>query len=315
MRRGERITTIQRIAEALQGSRANDLGLTLRSFGVSTGDPSWDEEHYELTTRALESATDETLQELAEHVLPGDFAVPRHEGTSAPDPWQPGMFRLFLSHTSAHKKEVRELRKLLGRWGVDAFVAHDAIEPSREWVETIEQALRTSDALCAVLTKDFLTSKWCDQEVGYAVGVGTVILPLKFAADPHGFIGKFQALPVSLTAFGGWWAAAADGIVDALLKNPRTATSIAPSIVKRYATSGSFDRTRETFPALSQIPANAWTTEMIEEVREAANSNSQVKQANLPGPRPIPAAAEAVISKIIASREDLADPRDDDIPF
>jgi len=35
---------------------------------------------------------------------------------------------------------------------IDSFVAHTTSEPTREWVEEIEKALRTCDALVALIT-------------------------------------------------------------------------------------------------------------------------------------------------------------------
>src|SRR5262249_221181 len=77
--------------------------------------------------------------------------------------WTDGTFRLFISHTSVHKANVGFLATMLELQGVHGFVAHEDIEPSREWQESIEYALATCDALAAYLTTDFVSSKWCDQ--------------------------------------------------------------------------------------------------------------------------------------------------------
>ena len=50
------------------------------------------------------------------------------------------------------------------------------------------------DLLCAILTPNFYQSKWCDQEVGIALGRSVPTLCIKKGADPHGFIGKYQAI-------------------------------------------------------------------------------------------------------------------------
>src|SRR5205823_2110310 len=41
---------------------------------------------------------------------------------------------------------------------------------------------------------DFCASKWCDQEVGFAIGAQKLVVPVRLGADPHGFIGKYQAI-------------------------------------------------------------------------------------------------------------------------
>lgn len=108
--------------------------------------------------------------------------------------WQPGFFRLFISHTSASKTSAHNLKNSLAKHQVASFVAHDDIEPTKEWQAEIERALRTADAMTAIVTPDFIQSKWCDQEVGIAFGRGKLVIPLRKGADPHGFLGKYQGL-------------------------------------------------------------------------------------------------------------------------
>lgn len=50
------------------------------------------------------------------------------------------------------------------------------------------------DLLCAIITPDFYMSKWCDQEVGIALGRAIPTISIKKGADPHGFIGRYQAI-------------------------------------------------------------------------------------------------------------------------
>ncbi len=83
---------------------------------------------------------------------------------------------------------------VMEQWGVDTFVAHDDIEPTREWQDAIEAALRTCDALCALMTSDFIESKWCDQEVGFAIARRKLVVAVKLGTDPYGFIAKYQAV-------------------------------------------------------------------------------------------------------------------------
>lgn len=61
--------------------------------------------------------------------------------------WTKGSFRLFISHASAHKVEVSNLKVQLEQYNISSFVAHEDIEPSRVWQTEIENALRTMDAL------------------------------------------------------------------------------------------------------------------------------------------------------------------------
>lgn len=108
--------------------------------------------------------------------------------------WKEGNFRLFISHLSRDRYEAQKLKECLDNYGVDAFVAHNDIEPSLEWQGVIELALRSMDSLVALFTPEFSESKWCDQEIGWALGRGIPVLPLSLGMVPHGFAGKFQAI-------------------------------------------------------------------------------------------------------------------------
>ena len=85
---------------------------------------------------------------------------------AAPAYWQPGHFRLFVSHASQKRASAHRLKEALAPFQIAAFVAHDDIEPTKEWQAEIETALRTMDALVAIISPEFVLSKWCDQEVG-----------------------------------------------------------------------------------------------------------------------------------------------------
>ncbi len=122
-------------------------------------------------------------------------AVPPKEGEEAEDTrsfWKTGFFRLFISHTSPNKISAHNLKAALPKYRIAAFVAHDDIDPTKEWQLEIERALRTADSLAAIITPDFIESRWCDQEVGFAFGRGKLVVPLCKESVPHGFLGKYQ---------------------------------------------------------------------------------------------------------------------------
>lgn len=108
--------------------------------------------------------------------------------------WRSGYFRIFISHLTENKDSAAKLKVKLEKYGIDCFVAHEDIEPSKLWQTEIEKALASMDLLCAILTPDFYKSKWCDQEIGIALGRAIPTISIKKGADPHGFIGKYQAI-------------------------------------------------------------------------------------------------------------------------
>lgn len=113
-----------------------------------------------------------------------------------PDAWRDSdQFRLFVSHISKHKRRAHRLKEALELYGISAFVAHDDIRPTKRWREEILKALNSMDAFVAVLSDGFSKSVWCNQEIGFAVGMRAKIISFRMEEDPPGFLGDAQALP------------------------------------------------------------------------------------------------------------------------
>ncbi len=124
-----------------------------------------------------------------------DASLKYNQNTSADvSMWNPGYFRLFVSHLTEDKEKATGLKHSLLHLGIDAFVAHEDIAPTKKWQETIENALFSMDALCAIITANFIKSKWCDQEVGIAMGQRKCVIPINKGNMPYGFLGSYQAL-------------------------------------------------------------------------------------------------------------------------
>ncbi|BBO89700.1 toll/interleukin-1 receptor domain-containing protein [Desulfosarcina ovata] len=82
-----------------------------------------------------------------------------------PDPvasriWDKKCFRVFLSHKAEVKTETAGLKDKLKLYGISCFVAHEDIDPTREWQNEIENALHTMDSFVALLTDGFHDSLW-----------------------------------------------------------------------------------------------------------------------------------------------------------
>jgi len=170
------------------------------------------------------------------------------ESEPVPTFWQPGYFRLFISHVSESKVAAHALKEVLARYQIAAFVAHDDIEPSREWQSEIESALRTTDALAAIVVPNFVGSRWCDQEVGYALGRRKFVLALRAGADPHGFLGKYQGLQVN----GLDTTQVAAQIFDVLIRHELTTQRMTESLVERMVRSMSWDGAKWTMTLLEK---------------------------------------------------------------
>lgn len=188
--------------------------------------------------------------------------------------WQPGMLRLFLSHISADKVAVSGLKSALIELGVSSFVAHEDIEPTFEWQREIEFALDSMHALVALLTLDFSSSRWTDQEVGFALGKGLLVIPVRLGLDPYGFIGKFQGAPGKLDRPGSL----ASGIVDLLLKNHKTAEIMREALVVALQNSRSYSTSIVVSKKLEIL--KSFTSDQLTRLENACKINRQVAQAS-----------------------------------
>jgi TIR domain len=187
--------------------------------------------------------------------------------------WEPGFFRLFISHTSANKDAAHNLKNSLTKYQIVSFVAHDDIEPTKEWQAEIERALRTADALSAIITPDFLESKWCDQEVGIAFGRGKLVIPVRKGADPHGFLGKYQGLQTK----GMVVPDVAEALFDILLGHTLTAQRMSDALVERLAASSSFENAREAMTMLERLPN--LNSSQVAKLVASIDANKQVRDA------------------------------------
>lgn len=217
----------------------------------------------EVTITPLTSA--ETA--LGQRMAPSEVDVHRLWGSS-------NHCRLFLSHVSAHKVSVSELKDVLADIGITAFVAHEDIEPNKEWQNEISLALRSMHALVALVTPDFHGSNWTDQEIGWALGRGVPVLPVRLGADPYGFIGKLQAISGTLTAPHGL----ADSLARALLRNSQVRTTIRGALVDAFELSTSFAVARRLKTLVLEIPD--FREDEKQRLQKACSQNRQVSDAH-----------------------------------
>ncbi len=201
----QRITTIKTILAELtnRGFSWNDIYHYLKYYNTEIDHYDryqWDslEEYF---SRYVSDLDDEIIVAMANEIGGEIISNDTFNQTVVnADCWRSGYFRVFISHLTENKESATHLKNHLAKYGIDCFVAHEDIEPSKLWQTEIEKALASMDLLCAILTPNFYQSKWCDQEVGIALGRSVPTLSIKKGADPHGFIGKYQAIKAKTTA-------------------------------------------------------------------------------------------------------------------
>ena len=167
-----------------------------------------------------------------------------------------------------------EIQGMLEKYAISVFVAHEDIEPTREWQDEIELALSSMDALVALLTEGFIGSKWCDQEIGVAIGRKVLVIPLRAGVDPYGLIGKYQGVSTSnktVDTFCG-------EIFKVLLDNSSTKRRLTSGLVNKICNSQSFAASKESVNLLSLASENL-TQEMVGKLKQAIKDNNQVYSA------------------------------------
>jgi len=143
----------------------------------------------------------------------------------------------FVSYNNADKELAGKIGKLLDRAGQTPFLAHDDIKPSADWEEEILKRLNTCTALVAVVTQNFRGSAYANQEVGFIMGRGKPVIPLRLAdSELPGFVKSAQAIPTSEARLAdaiGKIVQTAEEKIKANYVRPKTFTSVAELVDTR----------------------------------------------------------------------------------
>lgn len=218
MRVLERIELIDKIGRELQSRMSySDIDVYLGAYGIETKDAQPSSNSKWVYVKELLANADENLVlSIAEELnLSHNFSNNTHKEATF---WKAGHFKLFISHLASFKGNTARLQQVLKDYAISSFVAHEDIEPSKEWQIEIESALHTMDSMAVILMKGFKESNWCDQEVGFAVGKDVLIIPIRKGVDPYGFIGKYQGIQANGKNIGE----VAEEVFNTIVKSPKT---------------------------------------------------------------------------------------------
>lgn len=187
--------------------------------------------------------------------------------------WATGQFRLFLSHVSGCQESAHALKASLVRFSIAAFVAHEDVAPTLPWQDEIERALSSMDALAALVTPGFRTSGWCDQEVGFALGSGRLVVPIRLGADPHGFIGRHQGVQ----GMGKTSDQLAESLFGVLLNREQSSRRLVDVLTTRVEEAQSWSTSKETLSLLEK--ASRLDEATLVRLERAVESNPEVAEA------------------------------------
>jgi hypothetical protein len=305
----ERLSLIDRIGRELQSRMSyGEIDTYLKAHGVDVKKPtSGVNSKWVYSKELLSDESEELVIRIADELdVPHNHVVTDTTKTLEATFWEPFHFKLFLSHLSSFKKTTGLLQSALRKFGISAFVAHVDIEPTREWLDEIEAGLHSMDALAAILMAGFKESNWTDQEVGFAIGRGVLVIPIMRGLEPYGFISKFQAL----NANGKTVSVVAEEIFRVLASSSKTRGKMLSCLTETTLQSGSEVEAIEKLGFLASV--KELPSAHLQKLQEAAPSS-----AVLMSEKPL-AALNALLAKYklnaVSAKKDFVD-FDDDIPF
>jgi hypothetical protein len=222
--------------------------------------------------------------------------------------WLIDHFRVFISHVHTAKRQAGALRHALQKYGISAFVAHEDIDTSDEWREEILRSLTSMDAFVAILTEDFNSSKWTDQEVGVAVARDALLIPINKGENPYGFLAKYQAL----SSTGLSVRDVAEEVFQTICANARTRSRMIESLAR--AISNGSDASLALFRVEKLAGLEGVSVEDWERVRENIAGNTTLRSSKPLLGRLNEILQENNVALIEADGEKQKAP-DDEIPF
>lgn len=190
--------------------------------------------------------------------------------------WKPGLIRLFISHRDEYKRAATDLSEALEVYGISSFVAHETIEPTKEWRREIMNGLETMEIMLVFLTDNFAQSIWTNQEIGFALGKGVPIISLKLEKhDPPGFISHEQALRGSLSNP----AASAKQVQKLVAEKLGRRDRIQASILSAFLAAPDWNEARDRFDYMSETVEKLDDKE-LNEIIQGFYKNSQLYEAS-----------------------------------
>jgi hypothetical protein len=196
--------------------------------------------------------------------------------------------KTFISYSSKQKTLGGKFTSYLRNYcGYETFIAHDDMPPSAIFEEEIIRAIEEADFFIPLISEDFKTSNFTDQETGIAVNLKKKIIPIKLEAiNPYGFISKYHALQYKEYP-PSYYLRETDNIKELVFMISRIGLSYdiqSPyhqkainSILYAFCKSKSFDSANATIKIISNY--NHFTSSHLKQIVQAIKTNDQITGA------------------------------------
>jgi len=177
--------------------------------------------------------------------------------------------RVFLSYSHKDRELAGEIKEYIEDYRLEVFLAHEDIEPSREWQEEIIRSLKACDIFIPIVSENFKESKWCDQESGIAFAEDKYIIPINVSLVPYGFIGKYQALKL-----GESISDSCDKIIE-IIDSTMLNEQLTDCLIKSFIESESFSVANKRAQLLEK--REPFTEDQINEIIRGFVINDQIR--------------------------------------
>lgn len=176
--------------------------------------------------------------------------------------------RVFICYSSEDGILAGNVKSYLEKYfGLEVFLAHEDIDAGEEWEKIIAENLKSTDIFIPLLSPNFESSKFTNQETGMAFILDKRIIPVTISpkSSPYGFIRKIQSLKLNIPDDEFLeWIAFGEKVIEAIGKDPLFQSSTKNSIVRAFKGSSSFSFTRRMVHILKNYkPYSEWQVNQI----------------------------------------------------
>jgi len=179
--------------------------------------------------------------------------------------------KAFLSYSTKDKLLAGRVKQCLTYWGIDVFLAHEDIRPSKEWQNEIIENLRGCNIFIPLLTKHFRRSEWTDQESGMAIIESKTAIPLSIkSVKPHGFLARYQALKLHVKALDR----SCEELILTMRNNNKLKKNVQDSFIRSFLRSGSYDEANAKSKRLEKL--GPYNKRQVNEIIRGSITNSQI---------------------------------------
>ena len=180
--------------------------------------------------------------------------------------------KIFLSYSNMDKDLSGQVKFELEDYALQVFLAHEDIEPSAEWVDTILDELKACDVFIPILTKNFEESDWTDQETGIAIAYNKLIIPIKLSVDPHGFISRYQALKIDINNI----KTSCHELIKVISSHPKLRSLFRNALIKKFGDSNNFENASHNTKILLSI--EDFTIHQVNDIINHTINNIQINR-------------------------------------